>query len=146
MTNYKALILALNSPCKSWGTVSLINTQMVSSVYQVERVHLTMCQFLTPSQHPWDIPSCPFWSHSPVQLCSSSFSAGQRTPVLPLVFPLRTASFIPLVTLKSQQTKMPQNDHWIFLTTKANFQEKKGKKQKAAVFFPRVSYHFSVIF
>ena len=63
-------------------------------------------------------------------LCSSSFSAGQRTPVLPLALPLRTASFIPLVTLKSQQTKMPQNDHWIFLTAKANFQEKKRKSKK----------------
>ena len=67
LTDYKALILAPNSPCKSWGTVSLMSTQMVSLVYQVEKVHLTMCQSLTPGQHPRGILCCPFWSHSPVQ-------------------------------------------------------------------------------
>lgn len=81
------------------------------------------------------IPCCPFWSHS--RLSSLLFfpcSAGQRTSVLPLVFYTWDSLIHSLGHFKSQQTKLPQNNHWIFLTTKANFQGRKRKKTKSCCF------------
>lgn len=101
---------------------------MVSSVHHIENV-LTTCQFSAPGQHPCAYSPALSGVISASQplyflLFKPACSAGQRISVLSPVLPLRTASHTLLFTLKTQGTKMPQNDPQISLTIKANFQEK----------------------
>ena len=141
MSNWQ--IIRPNSPCKSWGTASLINTQMVSSVYHVENVHLNMCQISNPSQHP---QSCPFWSHSPTQPLFFLLQCWAKNPSSASCAPSKDSLIHSFghfkVTANKNATKWSLN----FSYRKSKFSGKKKKKQKAAVFFPRVSYRFSVIF
>ena len=127
MTNYKALILAPNSPCKSWGTASLINTQMVSSVYHVENVHLNMCQISNLSQHP---QGCPFWSHSPTQPLFFLLQCWAKNPSSASCTPSKDSLIHSFghfkVTANKNATKWSLN----FSYRKSKFSGKK-KKEKA---------------